>query len=127
RQVFCVHNGCPVVVPDHLDGRGGNFSFGEYQGFRQVLGTTQVFPVPTALERRGVDTATFPGDTLIVPVNPAIQPVLDAYPLPNDPNGPYGERTYATSSKVSTRTDQFSIRGDHRLSEKAQLFTRFSL
>src|SRR5437870_385872 len=125
--VFALTNGGPVVIPHLYDGRARTFYFGEYQGFRQVLGTTQVFPVPTALERRGVDTATFPGDTLIVPVNPAIQPVLDAYPLPNDPNGPYGERTYATSSKVSTRTDQFSIRVDHRLSEKAQLFTRFSL
>src|SRR5207248_9024880 len=66
-------------------------------------------------------------DTLMVPVNAAIQPVLAAYPLPNDPNGPYGARTYATSSKVATRTDQFSIRIDHRLSEKAHLFTRFSL
>ncbi|HKN34572.1 MAG TPA: TonB-dependent receptor [Terriglobales bacterium] len=127
RNEFGFTNGGPVVIPHLYDGRARTFYFGEYQGFRQVLGTTQVFPVPTALERRGVDTATFPGDTLIVPVNPAIQPVLDAYPLPNDPNGPYGERTYATSSKVSTRTDQFSIRGDHRLSEKAQLFTRFSL
>ena len=31
------------------------------------------------------------------------------------------------SSKVSTRTDQFSIRIDHRLSDKANLMTRFSL
>ena len=127
RNEFGFTNGGPVVIPHLYDARARTFYFGEYQGFRQVLGTTQVFPVPTALERRGIDTATFPGDTLIVPVDPAIQPVLDAYPLPNDPNGPYGARTYATSSKVTTRSDQFSIRMDHRVSEKAQLFTRFSL
>jgi Carboxypeptidase regulatory-like domain/TonB dependent receptor-like, beta-barrel/TonB-dependent Receptor Plug Domain len=127
RNEFGFTNGGPFVIPHIYDGRGRTFYFGQYQGFRQVLGTTQVLPVPTALERQGIDTATFPGDTLIVPVSPAIQPVLDAYPLPNDPNGPYGARTYATSSKVATRTDQFSIRIDHRLSGKAQLFTRFSL
>ena len=116
----------PVVLP-HYDGRDRTYFFGEYQGFRQILGTTQVFPVPTAAERQGIDTTTFAGDTLTVPVNPAIKPVLDAYPLPNDPNGPYGARTFATSSKVSTVTDQFSIRIDHRISDKSQLFGRFSL
>ena len=109
------------------DGRGKTFYFGEYQGFRQVLGTTQVFPVPTAAERQGIDTTTFPGDTLIVPVSPAIAPMLARYPLPNEPQGPYGARTYATSSKVVTDTDQFSVRVDHKISDKAKLFTRFSL
>ncbi|HWZ82248.1 MAG TPA: carboxypeptidase-like regulatory domain-containing protein, partial [Terriglobales bacterium] len=100
RNEFGGAIGGPVVLPVY-NGRGHTFFFGEYQGFRQILGTTQVFPVPTADERLGIDTATFPGDTLTVPVNPAIKPVLDAYPSPNDPNGPYGDRTFATSSKVS--------------------------
>jgi hypothetical protein len=39
-----------------------------------VLGTTQVIPVPTADERQGIDMRTFPGDTLTVPVNPAVEP-----------------------------------------------------
>ena len=60
-------------------------------------------------------------------MNPAIVPVLDHYPLPNDPSGAYGDRTYAASSKIYTRTDQFSVRVDHRLSDKATLLTRFSL
>jgi hypothetical protein len=127
RNEFGVTNGGPLVLPGLYDGRGKTFYFGEYQGFRQVLGTTQVFPVPTLAERQGIDTTTFPGDTLMVPVNPAIAPILAHYPLPNDPPGPYGSRTYATSSKIVTKTDQFSIRIDHRVSDKATLFTRFSL
>ncbi len=127
RNEFGVTNGGPVVLPGLYDGRGKTFYFGEYQGFRQVLGTTQVFAVPTAAERQGTDTTTFPGDTLTVPVSAAIAPLLARYPLPNEPQGPYGARTYAASSKVVTNTDQFSIRIDHRLSEKAQLLTRFSL
>lgn len=127
RNEFGFTNGGSLVLPKIYDGRDRTFYFGEYQGFRQVLGTTQVFPVPTAAERQGIDTLSFPGDTLTVPVNPAIAPVLARYPLPNHSTGAYGEHTYATSSKVSTRTDQFSIRVDHRLSDKANLLTRFSL
>jgi hypothetical protein len=127
RNEFGVTNGGPVVLPKIYDGRGKTYYFGEYQGFRQVLGTTQVFPVPTAEERQGIDTTSFPGDTLNVPVAASIAPLLARYPLPNDPEGPYGARTYAASSKVVTNSDQFSVRIDHHLSDKATLLTRFSL
>jgi hypothetical protein len=127
RNEFGATNGGPLVLPGVYDGRGKTFYFGEYQGFRQVLGTTQVFPVPTLAERQGIDTATFPGDTLTVPVNPAIASVLARYPLPNEPQGPFGARTYAASSKVATSTDQFSVHIDHRISDQAQLMGRFSL
>jgi len=127
RNEFGATNGGPLVIPGVYDGRSKTFYFGEYQGFRQVLGTTQVFPVPTLAERQGVDTATFPGDTLTVPVNPAIASVLARYPLPNESQGPFGARTYAASSKVATSTDQFSVRIDHRISDQAQLMGRFSL
>src|SRR6266403_859991 len=126
RNEFGVTNGGPVVLPRIYDGRGETFYFAEYQGFRQVLGTTQVFPVPTQAERQGIDTATFPGDTLTVPVCNKIAPLLARYPLPNDPNSAYGARTFATSSKVVTRTDQASLRLDHRLSGKSTLFLRAS-
>jgi hypothetical protein len=126
RNEFGVTNGGPIVVPHVYDGRGKTFYFAEYQGFRQVLGTTQVMPVPTMQERQGIDTTTFPGDTLFVPVSSKIANVLAGYPLPNDPTGAYGARTYAMSSKVATRTDQASLRVDHRISDKANLFLRFS-
>ena len=126
RNEFGITNGGPLVIPGVYDGRNRTYYFGEYQGFRQVLGTTQTLSVPTATERLGLDTTAFPGDTLRVPVSPAIAPVLARYPLPNDPGGPYGARTYATSSPVVTNSDQFSIRIDHRASEKSQFFGRFS-
>jgi hypothetical protein len=127
RNEFGFTNGGPVILPGVYDGRGKTFYFTEYQGFRQVLGTTQVFPVPTAAEREGTDTTAFSGDSLFVPVNSAIAKILARYPLPNDTAGPFGARTYATSSKVSTDADQFSVRIDHRLSDKAQLFGRFTM
>ncbi|HZD48474.1 MAG TPA: TonB-dependent receptor [Silvibacterium sp.] len=127
RNEFGFTNGGPVVLPHIYDGRGKTFYFGQYQGFRQVLGTTQVFPVPTQLERMGYDATAYPGDVLIVPVDPSIASILARYPLPNLPTGSYGVHTYAASSKVDTDADQFSIRLDHKLSEKNQLFGRFNL
>src|SRR5271155_111555 len=126
RNEFGFTNGGPVVLPHLYDGRGKTFYFGQYQGFRQVLGTTQVLPMPTAEQRMGLDTTAYPGDTLIVPVDPAIAAILARYPLPNLPTGSYGVNTYATYSKVETDADQFSIRLDHKLSDKNQFFGRFN-
>ncbi len=114
RNEFGFTNGGPVVLPHLYNGRGKTFYFGEYQGFRQVLGTTQVFPVPTAEERTGRDTTAYPGDTLVVPVDPLIAKVLERYPLPNYAQGAYGIHTFATSSSVPTDADQFSVRMDHQ-------------
>jgi hypothetical protein len=129
RNEFGFTNGGPVVLPHVYDGRGKTYYFGQYQGFRQVLGTTQVLPIPTAAERAGYDTVTYPDgstDTLIVPVNPKIAGVLARYPLPNDPTGTYGARTYAVPSDVATNADQFSIRIDQKLGEKGQFLGRFN-
>ncbi len=127
RNEFGFTVGGPLVIPGGYDGRNRTFFYGEYAGFRQVLGTTQVLAVPTVTERNGIDTTAYPGDTLYVPVNPKVVPILQGYPQPDDPEGPFGTRTYATSSKVFTGSDQFSLRVDHRLSDKSSLYTRFSL
>ena len=60
RNEFGFTNGGPVVLPNVYDGRGRTFYFVQYQGFRQVLGTTQVLAVPTAAERAGQDVVTYP-------------------------------------------------------------------
>lgn len=129
RNEFGFTNGGPVHIPHVYDGRSRSFYFLEYQGFRQVLGTTQVMPVPTAAERLGQDTVTYPDktvDTLTVPVDPGIAKVLARYPLPNYTAGPFQQHTYATASKVATDADQFSLRIDHRISTKNQFFARFT-
>jgi hypothetical protein len=128
RNEFGFTNGGPVLLPHVYDGRGRTFYFTQYQGFRQVLGTTQVMPVPTALERTGVDTVTYSDgstDTLTVPVDPGIAAVLARYPLPNDTAGAFAAHTYATASKVVTNANQFSLRIDHKISAKDQFFARF--
>lgn len=130
RNEFGFTNGGPVLIPHVYDGRKRTFYFTQYQGFRQVLGTTQVMPVPTASERAGIDTLTYPDgstDTLTVPVDPSIAAVLARYPLPNYKAGAFGDRTYATASKVVTNANQFSLRIDHKFSPKDQFFARFNL
>ncbi|MGO8793011.1 MAG: carboxypeptidase regulatory-like domain-containing protein [Terriglobia bacterium] len=127
RNEFGFALGGPVTLPGIYRGRDRTYFFGQYQGFRQVLSATEVLSVPTQAERQGVDTTAFPGDTLFVPINPQVAPMLAAYPEPNDPQGSYGPRTFATSSRVSTETNQFSLRLDHRLSDQGRFFARFNL
>ena len=130
RNEFGFTNGGPVYLPHLYDGRKRTFYFAQYQGFRQVLGTTQVMPVPTAAERAGMDTVTYPDgstDTLKVPVDPSIAAILARYPMPNYAAGAFGIRTYATASKVATDADQFSVRIDHKFSAKDQFLARFTM
>ena len=127
RNEFGMTSGGPVFLPRLYDGRNRTYYFVQWQAFRQVLGTTQGMPGPTDAERAGRDTTAFAGDTLIVPVDARIAAILARYPRPNDTQGPYGARTFATSSKVSTSSGQFSGRIDHKLSAKSQLFGRVTI
>ncbi len=130
RNEFGFTNGGPILIPHVYNGKKRTFYFTQYQGFRQVLGTTQVMPVPTAAERSGIDVVKYPDgtlDTLNVPVDPGIAAVLARYPLPNDPTGAFGPRTYATASKVDTDANQFSLRIDHKITDKDQVFARFNM
>ena len=105
RNEFGFTNGGPVYIPHLYDGRNRTFYFTEYQGFRQVLGTTQVMPIPTAAQRPSggsnivSDAVSFPDgttDSLAIPVDPSIAAILARYPLPNLPTGSFGANTYAT-------------------------------
>jgi hypothetical protein len=136
RNEFGFTNGGPIYIPHLYNGSKRTFYFTQYQGFRQVLGTTQVMPVPSAAQRPAgggnivYDTVTYPDksvDTLAVPVNSQIASVLARYPLPNLPTGSFGANTYATASKVATNANQFSLRIDHKFSAKDQFFARFNL
>jgi hypothetical protein len=136
RNEFGFTNGGPIVLPPVYDGSDRTFYFVQYQGFRQVLGTTQVLAVPTAAERAGQDIVTYldgTTDTLQIVGNPnspggnpAIAAVLARYPLPNNPTGAFGARTYAAPSNVKTDADQFSIRIDQTMGAKGQFFSRFN-
>lgn len=105
------------------------FIFGEYAGYRQRLGEPTIMSVPTEQERQGIVTVTNANgqsQTLQVPLNPIAASILNKYPLPNDPTGPNGPRTYNVQFKQPSNADQFSIRGDHNFSVKDSMFIRTS-
>ena len=115
------------MIPGLYNGRNRTYYFGQYQGFRQVLGTTQMLPVPTPDERRGLERTAFPGDVLFVPVDSrdcaGAGPLSDCRTTPRVRTAHGPTRLHRRSSTV---TDQFSVRLDHKLSDKAQLFGRFN-
>jgi carboxypeptidase family protein len=105
------------------------FFFAQYAGFRQRLGEPNLIKVPTALERQGIVNivgANGQPDQLMVPLNPLAKTVLNAYPLPNQPNGPLGPETYNFQYSLPENHNQWSARMDHRFSEKDSLFGRFT-
>src|SRR5439155_11809307 len=55
-----------------------------------------------------------------------VSAILNAYPLPNQPNGPLGPRTFQGAYSIPIDRDQFSVRVDHRFSEKDSIFGRFA-
>jgi hypothetical protein len=63
---------------------------------------------------------------LIVPLNDVSKQVLSRYPLPNQPTGPFGPRTFNFQYSVPEDHDQWSTRVDHRFSDKDSLFVRFT-
>jgi Carboxypeptidase regulatory-like domain/TonB-dependent Receptor Plug Domain len=91
------------------------FVFGDYEGLRQSLGTTQISTVPSAAARQGVLS------TGSVVVDPSVSRYLQAfYPLPNGPplgNGDTGIFSFAgqqvtTENYVTTKLDHKFTAGD---------------
>lgn len=106
------------------------FFFGEYAGLRQRLGEPNIVPVPTAADRNGTvtipDPVTGAPDTLQVPLDPVAKDVLSRYPMPNQPGGTFGARTFNYQFSQPTNDDQWSVRVDQHFSDKDSLFVRAS-
>ena len=58
---------------------------------------------------------------------PALKPFFDAYPLPNGPDDPTnGMAPFNASFSNPASLDAYSLRLDHRVTEKLSLFGRFN-
>ena len=99
RNQFGASAGGPIV-------KDRTFIFGDYEGLRQSLGFTQVDTVPSP--------------AAVASASAAIKPYLVFYPLPNGPvKGQSGQ--YKFVGTQITPEDFFTVRADHRVSEKDAL------
>ena len=110
------------------------FIFGNYEGFRQLLGLSNVAIVPDNAARTGClpsstlttsDTqcATFPGINKYVGVTAGVAPYLALWPLPNGPElAPAGGGAFFFSSPDSKITENYgTVRVDHSFSDRDSL------
>jgi hypothetical protein len=117
RNEFGAELGGPII-------RNRLFFEGEYAGLRETEGEPVIMAVPTQAERSGmVNIGSY---TYQVPLNPVAAQVLNAYPLPNQPNGSYGPNTYNVDFPIPSSMNQFSVRIDDAISSKDTLFGRAS-
>ena len=125
--------------------RDQTFFFADYQGQRQTIGRTVISTVPTLLQRDGVFTEAiggrvpliydpdttvgsardpFPRNTIpLSRIDPVAGALLGRYPLPTSAGT---ANNYRRLDNESVDQDQFSVRVDHRLSARDQLFGRLT-
>jgi len=96
------------------------FFFFSYEGLRLRLPQTALSTVPDLNARQSPNAI------------PAMQPFLNAFPLPNgpeilDPNGnPTGTASFNASYSNRSTLDAASLRLDHKLNDKLALFGRYN-
>ncbi|MBI2188350.1 MAG: carboxypeptidase regulatory-like domain-containing protein [Acidobacteria bacterium] len=129
--------------------RDRTFFFIDYQGQRQTIGRTVISTVPTVLQRQGIfteaiagrvpaiyDPATttcggggvtrtaFPDGTIPVErMDPVARALLERYPLPTSAGT---ANNYRRTENETVDQDQFSLRIDHRFTNRDQMFGRLT-
>jgi hypothetical protein len=89
------------------------FFFFSYEGLRLRLPETSLTTVPDEAARQNAV--------------PALQPYLNAFPLPNGPDSVAdGYAQFNASYSNPATLDAYSLRSDHRLSDKLNLFGRYN-
>jgi Carboxypeptidase regulatory-like domain/TonB dependent receptor len=112
--------------------RDKTFFFGGAEFLRNRLGRSILTTVPDQKARQGILTTRNPDGTIVdtpVGVNPAVQPYLNAFPLPNgaplnDGIGNLAQYLFNFGQKL----DQEYLQGrvDHKLSNDQQVFARYT-
>ena len=108
--------GGPIWIPHLYDGRDRSFFFVAYEGLRLTLPTAATIQyVPDLFMRQQAV--------------PAMQPILDAFPLPNGMD--YGTAAnpslaeFIAPFSLPSRVDATSVRLDHTFGPKLALFFRY--
>lgn len=88
------------------------FFFGSFEGLRQRLGVSSNARVPSRAARARASAV--------------VKPLVDLYPLPTGPDQSDGTAPYFAASSNLVGETAFSMRVDHRLTNKDDLFGRYS-
>ncbi len=103
--------GGPVLLPGY-NGRNRTFFFFSYEGLRLRLPQFTLTNVPTLALRQAAPTA--------------LQPILNAFPQPNGADLGTGLAEFSAGYSNPSSLDATSIRVDHAISQKWNLFGRYS-
>jgi hypothetical protein len=103
----------PVWIPRLYQGHDKTFFFFSYEGLRL---TTPHAAVVTSV----------PDSTLRSSAPSALQPVLNAFPLPNGSELGSGFATFEEAYSTPSKLDSTSLRVDHHFSDNASAFLRYS-
>ena len=110
----------PVILPrfgeggrqSWFHGRDRTFFFFSYEGLRLRLPQTVIALVPSVATRQSAA--------------PVLQPILNAYPLPNGPEFANGFAQLAATYSDPSSLDAASIRIDHAVTDKLTFFGRYN-
>ena len=103
------------------------FFFVGYEGLRERLGRTIQTVVPNEAARLGLlPDPDNPGDLMPVPVDPAVRPYLDEYPLPNGDELGGGLAGFRFPFAQTIDQDYFQVRLDQNVGGRDQFFVRYT-
>jgi hypothetical protein len=103
--------GGPLLLPGY-NGRNRTFFFFSYEGLRLLLPVFTLTNVPTVALRQQAPAG--------------VQPILNAFPLPNGRDLGNGFAEFSASYSNPSRLDATSVRVDHTINSKLTLFGRYN-
>jgi len=104
--------GGPVVIPRLYNGNDRTFFFLSYEGLRLRLPQFNLTNVPTVLLRQQAPAS--------------MQPILNAFPLPNGKDLGNGLAEFQAGYSDPSSLDATSLRVDHKINNKFMLFGRYN-
>ena len=132
RNIYGASFGGPII-------HNKTFIFGNFQGTRTKQETVRNRTIPTALARAGIFQYKDAGgavrqydfgkaDPRGIGPDPGVAKILAQYPLPNNNDLGDGLNTagYRFNNPTPSLEDQFTIKGDHHLTNNHVLFLRWS-